>query len=362
MRPQSRDEFEIGIICALPLEVDAVEALFDEHYDELGQIYRKQAGDANTYTTGRISGHHVVLAYMPGMGNRSSASVALGLRISFTGIKIALVVGICGGVPFSFEGTEIILGDVIISDSVIEYDLGRQHPNGFQPKRDVKNTFGQPNQEIRSFLARLRTRRIRVQVQKQISQHLEYLQEHGGSEWHYPGTAHDTLFEASYRHKHYQQDSVTNCACMNCQSSLDPVCEQALRSDCNELGCAGELVQRRRLGTDRPESLVHIGTIASANTVMRSGEHRDTLAEKERVIGFEMEGAGVWDNLPCVIIKGVCDYADSHKNKMWQDYAAATAASCTKAFLEYWTRTVQNVSKFFILYIYETVLRLFFPL
>ena len=75
---------------------------------------------------------------------------------------------------------------------------------------------------------------------------------------------------------------------------------------------------------------------------MKSGQHRDTLTEKEGVIGFEMEGAGVWDNLPCVIIKGVCDYADSHKNKMWQDYAAATAASCTKAFLEYWTGTIQE--------------------
>jgi nucleoside phosphorylase len=88
--------------------------------------------------------------------------------------------------------------------------------------------------------------------------------------------------------------------------------------------------------------LVHIGTIASASTVMKSGKHHDALAEKEGVIAFEMEGAGVWDNLPCIIIKGVCDYADSHKNKRWQNYAAATAASCLKAFLEYWTGTVQE--------------------
>ncbi|KAJ5660828.1 uncharacterized protein N7484_000200 [Penicillium longicatenatum] len=79
--------------------------------------------------------------------------------------------------------------------------------------------------------------------------------------------------------------------------------------------------------------------MASADTVMKSGEHRDKLAEKEGIIGLEMEGAGVWDNVPCVIIKGVCDYADSHKNKIWQDYAAAVAASCTKTFLDYWIPT-----------------------
>ncbi|KAL4946579.1 hypothetical protein BDV06DRAFT_218295 [Aspergillus oleicola] len=69
---------------------------------------------------------------------------------------------------------------------------------------------------------------------------------------------------------------------------------------------------------------------------MKSGKHRDEIARKEKVIGFEMEGAGVLGNVPCIIIKGVCDYADSHKNKLWQAYAAATGASAVKAFLEYW--------------------------
>jgi nucleoside phosphorylase len=70
---------------------------------------------------------------------------------------------------------------------------------------------------------------------------------------------------------------------------------------------------------------------------MKSDEDRDQIAATEKVIGFEMEGAGVWDSFPCVVIKGVCDYADSHKNKRWQGYAAATAAACMKAFLKDWT-------------------------
>jgi nucleoside phosphorylase len=69
---------------------------------------------------------------------------------------------------------------------------------------------------------------------------------------------------------------------------------------------------------------------------MKSGQHRDEIVRTEQVIGFEMEGSGVWDNVPCIIIKGVCDYADSHKNKLWQEYAAATGASAAKTFLEYW--------------------------
>jgi nucleoside phosphorylase len=69
---------------------------------------------------------------------------------------------------------------------------------------------------------------------------------------------------------------------------------------------------------------------------MKSGKHRDAITKTERVLGFEMEAAGVWDNSSCIIVKGVCDYADSHKSKTWQCYAAATGASAAKAFLGYW--------------------------
>lgn len=39
------------------------------------------------------------------------------------------------------------------------------------------------------------------------------------------------------------------------------------------------------------------------------------------------------DSFPCLVIRGICDYADSHKNKMWQPYAAATAAAYAKELL-----------------------------
>jgi hypothetical protein len=166
--------------------------------------------------------------------------------------------------------------------------------------------------------------------------YLKDLQKHVDGKWQYPGITQDRLFKASYRHKHYHQAPAAPCICADCQSSGDPVCDEAFENDCSTVGCAGGLVQRNRLNAETPNPLVHFGAVASADTVMKSGEHRDRLAKTEKVIGFEMEGAGLWDNLPCVIIKGVCDYADSHKNKVWQDYAAATAASCAKAFLESW--------------------------
>lgn len=69
---------------------------------------------------------------------------------------------------------------------------------------------------------------------------------------------------------------------------------------------------------------------------MKSGKDRDQMAQSDEVAAFEMEGAGVWDQHPTIVIKAACDYADSHKNKDWQLYAAAMAAACLKVFLEEW--------------------------
>jgi nucleoside phosphorylase len=86
----------------------------------------------------------------------SSATVATNLRHSYRNIGLALLVGICGGVPKT-GNTEILLGDVIISDSVVEYDHGRQYPHGFRRKERPKGNLNGPNKEIRSLLAMLKT-------------------------------------------------------------------------------------------------------------------------------------------------------------------------------------------------------------
>ena len=89
-------------------------------------------GDRNAYTIGKLGNQHVVLAYMPGMGSVSAAAVAANIFSSFRGIKIDLIVGVCGGVPTTSDGTEILLGDVIISTSVVQVDFD---PNKFVRKK-----------------------------------------------------------------------------------------------------------------------------------------------------------------------------------------------------------------------------------
>jgi nucleoside phosphorylase len=100
LRPQSRDEFEIAIICALSIERNAVEALLEVDYEEGESSYRKKDGDRNAYTTGWLGNQHAVLVYMPSMGMVPATAVATQLHSSFRNIKVGFLVGICGGAPF----------------------------------------------------------------------------------------------------------------------------------------------------------------------------------------------------------------------------------------------------------------------
>jgi nucleoside phosphorylase len=340
--PSHRRDFEIAIICALRSEADAVEALFDKFWEDDNYIYGKAPGDTNAYTTGVIGRHNVVLAYMPGMGKGSAASLAASFRSSFGGIKLALLVGICGGVPTGTDDEkEILLGDVIISTGLVQYDFGRQLPNKFIRKDTLEDNLGRPNLEVRALLAKLQGSRGRMLLKDHTSDYLVALcQKPGFEKVRYPGVDADKLFESTYRHKHH---NLPTCViCTKCKKKEDEVCVAALEASCLELKCNEEkVVPRNRLvrakeSADTQKPCIHFGKIASGDTVMKSGEDRDEIATKEKVIAFEMEGAGVWDNFPCVVIKGVCDYADSHKNKKWQGYAASTAAACMKAFLKEW--------------------------
>ena len=91
------------------------------------------------------------------------------------------------------------------------------------------------------------------------------------------------------------------------------------------------LVSRPTRDETIPE--IHYGTIASGNQVMRHGKTRERLRRESDILCFEMEAAGLMNNFPCLVIRGICDYADSHKNKRWQEYAALTAAAYAKELL-----------------------------
>lgn len=350
-RPTSREEFDIAIICASPLEFDAVSLAFDEFWDEDGDTYGRARGDQNAYTTGRIGKYNVVLALLPNMGKASTAGTAASLRSSYTRLRLAILAGICSGVPYPANDSEILLGDVVISKHIVQYDYGSQYPDKFVMKDTIYDTPGRPNKDIRSLLAIFETEHGLENLQSRTIDFLVQIQQIAKAKgrkfrYEYPGANEDKLFEPAYVHRHQKQLN-----CDYCESYH--VCRLAITASCEELQCdTKNLVSRQRLRKQQQQHheqenkvmaahqpQIFLGSVGTGDIVLKSGQDRDRIANTHNLIAFEMEGAGLWDEVPCIIVKGVSDYADSHKNKGWQPFAAAMAASATKAVISRYIQT-----------------------
>lgn len=291
-RPRSRDGFTIAVLCALPREANAVMALLDEEWEDAAQKYGKSANDDNSYTFGLLGGKPIVLAYAS-MGKVAAANVSKDLTTSFSNISLLLVVGVCGGAPKNPEtNVEVQLGDIIISTQVIQGDFGRVYERGFERKTEIEDTLGRASREIRGFVTKLSTLHAETRITKRTNEYLIN----------------------TFRHTVYRKR-------FHCPAKVEE-----------------ELSKQQSL----QHVALHFGRIMSTDSVIKSAPYRDDAILRERAVAFEMESAGTWENAPTLLLKGVCDYADSSKNKDWQDFAALSAASCAKAIAQEWVVRVES--------------------
>ena len=312
-------------ICALPIELAAAQEMLDE--DDGPPQY---SSNSDLYTFGRIGDHNVVLACLPAgqIGPQSPATVAARMTSKFTSIRFGLMVGIGGGVPGA--ESDIRLGDVVISQpflqhgGVVQYDFGKTGAGGHKIRTGWLNA---PPAVLLNATSNLRA--LHYRGQSNLATYLSIFDRLENFSRDTAGP--DILFEATYNH------------------TGGATCEQ----------CNKEKEVKRTPRKDQ-EVVVHYSTIASGNQVIKDGIIRDRIStELGGVICFEMEAAGLMNDFRCLAIRGICDYADSHKNKKWQPYAAATAAACAKEILSVIpvavitrTATVDEVDRGHSTYIY----------
>jgi nucleoside phosphorylase len=280
-------------------------AMLDEHHNPLLQ----DSHDHNTYTLGRIGGHNVVLACLPAgvAGTISAAKVATQMLSSVKSLRFGLMVGIGIGVP-CYEH-DIRLGDVVVSQpeatfgGVVQYDFGKTIQEG---RFHRTGSLNKPPEVLLTALANLQSKHL-MESHELAKNFSEMMRRYPRMETQFarPDTQYDLLYDVKYDHPK------GNTTCSQCD--------------------AGRLMDRDSRPSDDP--IIHYGLIASGDKMMSHGATRDRLARELNVLCFEMEAAGLMDSFPCLVIRGVCDYADSHKNNRWQCYAAATAAAYAKELL-----------------------------
>lgn len=307
---KSNEDYRVAWICALPLEATAAQAVLEKTHSRPPQ----PVADDNNYTFGEIAGHDVVIACLPyGVyGKGAAATVIAQMRMTFPSIRFALLVGIGGGVPKDLVPgleSDIRLGDIVVSKptgtfgGVVQYDYGKTVSSGVFQR---SGTMNQPPQVLLTAISQMEansmlgnTQSIGQTISTSLRNHAEIT--HGFSR----PTDGDHLYQSSYSHTTGEPN------CKNCDKS--------------------RLIHRQVRKSDEPQ--VHYGLIASGDQVMKDSQTRDRLANEMGILCFEMEAAGIVNQLPSLVIRGICDYCDSHKNKAWQAYAALSAAAYAKILL-----------------------------
>ncbi|KAK8920095.1 hypothetical protein VCV18_008929 [Metarhizium anisopliae] len=304
-RTRRLERYMVGWICAMGTEYVAAQELLDEEHDAPESV---APNDANHYTCGRLGKHDVVIAVPPDgeYGTSSAAQVATNMQQSFPNIRIVVMVGIGGGAPSAKH--DIRLGDIVVSaphagggGGVFQYDFD-------DTTRDLAfrrvRFLNQLPSVLRTALTGIRAQhrrkghRLEETVDAILDKNPRLRQEYSR-----PAPDTDRLFEKV-------TDGAGGCA-----------------------GTLSNLVPRRERTKDEDNPAIHYGLIASANHLIEDAMIRDGLTADKDVLCFETEAAGLMDRFPCVVIRGICDYSDSHANKEWQGYAAMVAAAYAKDLL-----------------------------
>ncbi|KAI9683265.1 MAG: hypothetical protein M1822_006130 [Bathelium mastoideum] len=305
------EDYTVGWISAISTEYVAAQVFLDAKHE--GPKYTHQH-DNNDYTLGRIGNHNVVVAVLPSgeYGMSSAAGVARDMLHSFPNIRVGLMVGIGGGAPSTKH--DIRLGDIVVSDpregksGVFQFDLGRTtQGQEFQ----VTGSLDRPPILLRTAINGLKAD-YELEGHKLEEGVIDALKKRPRlvKKYSRPESSTDRLYQATVVHPPTEEDCGLSCG--------------------NELP---NLVSRLERTEDDDNPAIHYGLIASSNQLMKDALVRDKLAMKQDVLCFEMEAAGLMNHFPCLVIRGICDYSDSHKNKEWQGYAVMTAAAYTMDLL-----------------------------
>ncbi|TKA51719.1 hypothetical protein B0A55_13272 [Friedmanniomyces simplex] len=246
-------------------EDETVEALMTKHFRSEGYTYGKAKGNDNSYTLGLLGGKPVVLVAPRDMGTTNTAR---GLHISFPNIMYAWVVGIAGGATFTHDGKE----------------WKEEYENGFRRRTDVESVLPRTSAEVANFVDQFVRGRSEAfnRILRKINADLAGYSKLQTGPW--------------YRHKHRDPDTCPRCN--QCTEWYHEVCKEALQASCVELAC-----EPCRSNPVR-ETNIRFRQYASGNAGIASGHRRDVLIRDERIIGFEMEGAGAWEVFGMIVIKG----------------------------------------------------------
>lgn len=283
---------KIGIITALPKECAAMKAMMQD----VEECFFDDRGAGHRFFIGKIASanrktHRVALAQC-GMGNNQASIRATNMLNHFKSIDSIIMVGIAGGIPsFEKDGKQVRLGDIVVSQGVTQYDFTKETPDGFE----CRSSTSKPSAQLLEAVDVMRTYEF---------------------DDSYPW--HKYIDNISLKTPTFAKPPIETDVLYDLEDNIFEHIEDASR-------------------TNYPK--VFLGGVASANNLLKNATKRNELKKSYGVLAVEMEASGIADatwnhSVGYLVVRGICDYCDTHKNDLWQEYAALVSAAYTRALIE----------------------------
>ncbi|KAI1076795.1 hypothetical protein F5B20DRAFT_572639 [Whalleya microplaca] len=230
----------------------------------------QESEDSNDYTLGEIGNHNVVIAVLPHGEYGTTSATTAATNMRRSFASIRLVLMVGIGGGVPSSKHDIRLGDIVVSTPYGDKGGVIQYDFGNEiQNQNSKKKYGRPDART------------------------------------------DRLYRTDVIHP------------INDEAHCEITCGDD----------ASHLVSRSERDADDDNPAIYYGLIASANRLMKDALARDRLAAEKGILCFEMEAAGLMNNFPCLVIRGICHYSDTHKSDEWQGYAAMSAAAYAKQLL-----------------------------
>lgn len=290
---QDMDDYsdvKIGIITALPKECAAMKLMMSD----TKECFFEGKGAGHRFYVGKISSangkkHRVALG-LCGMGNNNASIRATNMLSHFKAIEELIMTGIAGGIPsYQNDDKQVRLGDIVVSKSITQYDFVKETPTNIE----CRSNSAKPSAKLLEAVQFLEVDKLDNNCTWE-----KYISQFANNEYSKPEIATDVIYDI--------YDNVYN-------------------------------PPNDRTRTQYPR--VFEGNIASANDLLKDPKKRNNLKKEFNVIAVEMEGSGIADTswnheIGYIVVRGICDYCDTHKNDIWQKYAALVAAAYTRSLIE----------------------------
>jgi len=318
--------FDVCVVCALPEEA---RALMDVFTDRFGEGFDKDFGADNrefrkTVIRNDMNEELKIHVSCPPRFGPVEAGIHCRAVLEEFRPRFAGMTGICAG-----DKNDVFLGDLVVAERAFIYDGGKFKENGYVHDVDMFH----PNMNVRNYVQMFGSWEAEAKKLKRP------VSLRGQKDW----ILHTLLNGPHPRVDEIPRDVLERRA-PQWKKAVRALQNESLLTQDRYLSDKAAIAEREFEQADFPFKdpalpKCHVAALASGSSVRSDNPFAMIQEPVRKAVAVDMEGAAFYravadyPGISSLVVKGVCDYADSEKDDSYHDYASKLSAVYMACFV-----------------------------